>query len=400
MRTTIKYLSTVCAGAMLLACAGTGTGTGTGTGRQAAQVTPAPLPGAAAPPASADGNYILGRDAHAAGREDRAMQAYLQALRIDPSHINAGNGLAVLYAAQGDYARAITLWQGLTARAGAAKPAERALLLRNLGHAHFLSGANEAALAALEQACLLDPLNAVTWDHLAKVLEKTGQGERAAAMRKQAGNLRQHDVKADYALAGRIDGAVDPGAPSGDGAPAMARTEVVQSGALVQVRRVAAATPKAALQATLSSALRDLSQPAPLASADPARALAVPAVVPSRAAPAAAPLRLEIRNGNGVTGMAAALGRTLSGADMQVVNLANEKDFAVARTRVEYGPRQEAEARQLAARLGSQEVSRQVQSKAVDMRVILGHDLTDPVALHRRYMKQLRLARAQLAKLG
>ncbi len=397
MRTTIKYCTTACAGAMLLACAGTGLHTAS---------APASLaPAAAAPARSADGYYTLGRKQHAAGREEEAMHSYLQALRIDPSHLNAGNGLAVLYAARGDYGRAIELWRGLTANAGAATPAERAFLLRNLGHAHFLSGANEAAVAALEQACLLDPLNGVTWDHLAEVLEKTGQGRRAAAMRKQAGDLRQHDVRADYALAGRAEVATGIGAGSGsasdagegEGRPIMARTEVVQSGGLLQVRRVAAIGPQAPSQPTPGGAARALAPPVTPASAR--REDASDAGMP-RVASSAAPLRLEIRNGNGVTGMAAALGRTLNGDELQVVKLANEKNFAVARTRVEYGPRRETEARRLAARIGSQEVSQQRDSKAVDLRVILGHDLIDPVALHRRYIKELRLARLQLAKLG
>ncbi len=138
---------------------------------------------------SADGYYALGRKQHGARRDAEAQRAYQLALQLDPGHVNAGNGLAVLAAGQGDYPRAIALWQELTAR-GAPAP-HSAFLFGNLGYAYFLSGDKRRALAALEQACVLDPRNARSWEHLGAVLEQLGQGERAALVLAQARRRRR-----------------------------------------------------------------------------------------------------------------------------------------------------------------------------------------------------------------
>src|SRR5262249_14144579 len=53
------------------------------------------------------------------------------------------------------------------------------------------------------------------------------------------------------------------------------------------------------------------------------------------AAPAAAPLRLEVSNGNGIRGMAAAVALRLRAEGMQVVRLSNTIPFNVEQTRVE-----------------------------------------------------------------
>lgn len=134
----------------------------------------------------------------------------------------------------------------------------------------------------------------------------------------------------------------------------------------------------------------------------PAAVRSVPAAVPERpmpAAPAPQP-RLEIVNGNGVPGMAAALARSLAGAPVQVVRLANETSFQVARTRVEYRPAQEQAARQLARQLGTQVQTQAADCPASELRLVLGRDLSDPAMLHRYYLQQLQLARQALARLG
>ncbi|HAT32295.1 MAG TPA: hypothetical protein DCW29_16035 [Janthinobacterium sp.] len=364
MRTTIKHLGAACAGAMLMACAGGGQ----------------PLADAPAGP-TADGYYILGRADYAARRYAEALRAYRQALRVDPGHVNARNGLAVLYAGQGDYARAIALWRELTVAAEGATPA-RAFLFRNLGHAYLLAGEREHAMAALEKACVLDPLDAQAWEQLGRALEQDGQGERAALMFRQAQSLREHAAAADYALLASAPApatvpAPAPAAPAPGAWPAdLPRTELIQSGGLVELRRA----------------------PSAAAAASP------PVVAPAAALGAGArPLRLEISNGNGVAGMAAALARTLAGPRLQVTRLGNEQHFQVARTRVEYGPRREAAARELAAGLGPLVAlvpSAAIGADAADLRLVLGRDLLDPATLHRYYLRQLELARNALARLG
>lgn len=400
--TSLGRLGGACAGVALLACAGPGAG-----------VAPQPAGAAAAPDAagamaaeawgSADAYYALGRSQYAARRYAAALDAYRQALRREPGHRDAGNGLAVLYAERGDYAAAIALWRDLTAQRGASDP-RAAFLFGNLGYAYLLSGQPSAAVTALEQACLLAPLNASHWTHLASALEQTGQGERAVVMRRQAQTLQTHDVRADYALA-RQGGLAPTAAPSvAAAAPAsdemawpadMARNEVIATSiGLLELRRV----PGRAAQAG------DAGLPARLA--PPAAGASVPLAAAAPAGPRPPPglplpLRLDIRNGNGVAGMAGLLARTVAGVgDMRVVKVANAADFQVARTRIEYGPQHELAAMAFAARLGSSSVIAQPDCRNADLRVVIGRDLTDPAALRSRYLKQLKLASIEPVKLA
>lgn len=324
----------------------------------------------------ADAAYVAGRQHFERGDLPAAQAAYEQALRHAPRHVNARNGLAVLHAQRGEHDAAIAHWLALTQETGMARP-QQAYLFSNLGHAYSLDGRDAQALPVLEQACLLDPLNALAWQHLAQVLERLGQHERAALMRRQAASLREHDVRRDLAvLRGAAAPQLVPAPAPVPEAPAMARVEITQSDGMARLQRV------------------------------PAAVRSVPAAVPERPMPAAsAPRpRLEIVNGNGVPGMAAALARSLAGAPVQVVRLTNETSFQVARTRVEYRPAQAQAARQLARQLGLQ-VQTQVQIQAADcpaseLRLVLGRDLSDPAMLHRYYLQQLQLARQALARLG
>ncbi|MBR7633902.1 LytR C-terminal domain-containing protein [Janthinobacterium lividum] len=351
MRLTITRLAAACACLGLGACA---------SHTAHAPLLPAP------PAAAADAAYVAGRQYFDAGDLPAAQAAYEQALRAAPRHVNARNGLAVLHAQRGEHDAAIAHWLALTQEAGTPQP-QQAYLFSNLGHAYYLSGRDAQALPALEQACLLDPLNALAWQHLAQVLERLGQHARAAVMRRQAASLQEHDLRRDMAV---LRNAAPPqgvpvAAPVPD-APAMARIEITQGDGMARLQRV------------------------------PAAVRSVPVAVPRP--------RLEIVNGNGVPGLAAALARSLAGSPVQVVRLANETSFQVARTRVEYRPAQEQAARQLARQLGMQ-VQTQVQTQAADcpvseLRLVLGHDLSDPAMLHRYYLQQLQLARQALARLG
>jgi hypothetical protein len=91
----------------------------------------------------------------------------------------------------------------------------------------------------------------------------------------------------------------------------------------------------------------------------------------------------EIRNGNGVTGMARSLSRQVVGDGLQVMRLSNEKGFQVRRTRIEHRADFRAAAERLALRLDGAANGRfepvqivQVDNcKPTDMRLVLGQDL-------------------------
>ncbi|WP_426101758.1 tetratricopeptide repeat protein [Massilia sp. TSP1-1-2] len=331
MQTILKRLSLLVAGSLLLACAGT-------TLR---------LPSGEQSAIDAEHAYLVGRTHHLERHPEQALRYYQAALQAAPMHVDARNGLASLYAEQGELDKAIALWESLT---DAASGPESAYMVSNLGYAYFLRGDLASAQAALEKACLLDPLNYRAWHHLGNVLGKAGQSERAEAMYRQAAALLGHDFKADYALAPRagvaaIDEALkaarekekDNGNSEG-----WAQTEVRQTeGGVFILRRVEA-----------DGAVK-------LAAAPSARAM------------------LEIRNGNGVGGMARKLARTMNEGSTRVVRLTNQKGFGVLRSRIEYSVAFRNTALRLAERVGAMQLVQVESVGGADIRLVIGRDMKE-----------------------
>ena len=188
-------------------------------------------------------------------------------------------------AGEGRYAEAIALLEERVQRAPSAA------LLGDLGYAYYLGGRLEQAQAALERACLLQPSRPVVWERLAALMEAKGETGRALEAMRHARTLREAAPAQDKRpLAGVSAG----GELWPDG---MARVEVrqVQAG-MVEVARVES---------------------------------------PAAPVTGVAPLRLEVSNGNGIRGMAAAVAQRLRAQGMQVVRLSNTIPFNVEETRVE-----------------------------------------------------------------
>lgn len=240
----------------------------------------------------------------------------------------------------------------------AAAVAALGLMLAACGGLHTASTAPAPASAsadvitALERACLDEPLNAAHWARLAAALDADGQRARATRLYQQAATLSAHDARRDYALLAAAGNADLKAATStaADADATLPRTQIQKIGAaMVQVVRVPAT-------ATASA----------------------PAAAPSSAALAESdPVRLEISNGNGVTGAAARLARTLDVDGLKTTRLTNVKHFNVPLTRIEYPDAQQRMAETLSQRLGVPlKVRRAVPGagQRADLRLVLGHD--------------------------
>ncbi|MGF6272050.1 tetratricopeptide (TPR) repeat protein [Massilia sp. UYP11] len=345
MRRTLKMtrLALLCAG--LMACSPFGWRAALDTGAQAEQI------------------YRTGRAQHLAQQPDAARGAYEAVLRLDPGHPGARNGLATLHAEGGELERATAIWRELTAPIGLDAGPGKAYLFANLGQAYLLGGAYEEARGALERACLLDPLDPRAWQLLGDALAALGQAERAAQMDKQAAALRGHDLRADFAAA---------------------------SGGTSKVASIGQALAKpAALQPDLQPGLQPVLQPALQQHPDWAQAYVhvaadgmmelrrLPALrqAPRPAAPAAEVARLEIRNGNGVSGMARALSNRIDEPGIRVTRVSNEPGFGVAHTRIEYEAPHAGAARRLAQRLGHTRLQEVDLGAPFNLRLVLGRDL-------------------------
>ena len=234
----------------------------------------------------------------------------------------------------------------LTATLPADAGPEAAQRFADLGNASLRSGDVDAARVALERACLLDPLVADSWQSLGEALAALGQGARAQQMLRQAASLRQHDLRADFAATGSqtsvaaLDQALD--APRAGWAQAQIHVGV---DGMMELRRIPASVP--------------VVQP---------RSLQTLSLQPAVA-------RLEIRNGNGVTGMARALARQIDAPGLRVTRLSNQPGFAVRHTRIEYDAAHVDAARRLAQRVGSVHLQEVGRSAPANLRLVLGRDL-------------------------
>jgi Flp pilus assembly protein TadD len=343
--TTLKRLTTLCAGTLLWACADL---SGTFTLPEQAALR------------RADDAYALGRNYHLGHKYDEAIRAYRDALQADPQHVNARNGLATIYAERRAFAQAIPIWRALTDKVTLSSGPGSAYLFSNLGYAYFLNGDYGNATVALEKACLLDPLNSRAWHHLGESLQKLGQEDRAQAMFRQAQALQQHDIRSDYTAAGGTGVAAIETAVKAQRADAWAATEILQApNGMLELRRVPAGAPAQVLP-VVAAPLREKLQELPVA---------------LQAAQAAL---LEIRNGNGVTGMAKALSRQMGDPDLKVVRLTNEKGFNVPQTRVEYQLGFRPAAERLARRFENAALVEVTNCKKTDMRLVIGRDVARP----------------------
>jgi tetratricopeptide (TPR) repeat protein len=328
-RILLSTLPLLCSGVLLLACS-----------------SPSPQLDAGAPAFSAaNDNYLRGRNLYLARRYDDAIAAYEAALRIDATHVNARNGLAIAYAERRDFARAIPIWRDLTRDATMASGPAAAFLFANLGYAYLLSGDVDAAQVALEKACLLDPLDQRAWQYLGETLLKLGQEELGRQMLRQAEALRAHDFRADYATANggtrlpAIEQAVKTAQrPDGE----WAAVEVVRKDdGMLELRRVPSNREAAVVQPSAPETVA----------------------------------RLEISNGDGRQGLARRVSRQLRDPALKVVRLTNEKGFDVRRTRVEYQPAFRTVAERLARQVGTGEPVEAGMGGRVDVRLVIGHDL-------------------------
>ena len=384
----LRRLGLIGSACMLLACSSAGT----------LQRGPlAPPPPALAPPglqASADAAYARGRSAHLARRTGAAAAAYRSALAALPGHVEARNGLAALHAEQGEYGAAIALWRSLTG-AGAAATQADAYLYANLGYAYFLQGDDAAALAAQEQACLLDPLDARAWERLGATLARLGQHARAARMARQGAALRGHDIGADYRVAAHagvatLDAALllqwpasgQAGAAAGAAAGATegameganrgrawdhSELEQTESGIFV-LRRVRAAPAQSAAPVLVLGLARGTGPAAVYAQPGERQASRIAIGADGMAS-------LEISNGNGIRGAARALAGRMVQDEVRVVRLSNHKGYGVRYTRIEFVPARRADAERLAQRIGAARLIALAQGARADLRLVIGRDL-------------------------
>lgn len=304
---------------------------------------------------SAEAWYMLGRHLQRSGRLDEAANAYRRALEVDADYAEARNGLAAVSAGKGDVDQAIAILEELNM----AQPGQ-AHVLANLGYARTLKGQYPEARMVLEQAAALEPDNKSIRAKLDAVLVAMGDAAAGSASEVIA------EVPVTVAMEdGRAEEIIVPLSPG--------IYELRQQGVI--------AVPAPVLEEVrIASMARQAGDPVSVA---PASAPPVSGSGPQVIAPATASgdgtiqrvdERVEIVNGNGVTGLARSLRALISG-DWKVIRVLNHDSYTVRMTRIEYAKSHYAAARQLSSELG---IDAQLRPKPgvddVHLRVVLGHD--------------------------
>ena len=277
--------------------------------------------------ASAADYYQLGRYEQEQRRYERAAVAYRKALGMDPSSVDALDGLGVVSALQGQYDQAVDL----LSRAVKLAPAS-ATVQNNLGYALCLQGNARQAVVALREAARLDPDNHRTLVNLAWAYERAGDHANALMARTEA---MQTPATVHFA-SGKIDRLQPP----------VAITAAYTAPAALSGHPLA--MPEVPVEKS-SPSLPFLVSPAQAGGHESQGSSPVSLQAGHQAGEAAA--RIEVANGNGVNGMARQVGVYLRAKGLDVGRLTNRKPFTVRMTQIQYRHGYVGQARQLQALL-------------------------------------------------
>lgn len=384
-----------------------------------------------------EGFYQLGRYYQGQNRHDLAIAAYQKALAIDSAFAEARNGLGVNYAMQGRQQEALEQF-----RLAVKLAPDASHIHNNLGYALYQSGSYAEAASALERAVALEPANQAAHTNLALALDKAGNREKAVQVMAQA--AKPQSAENVPPVAGEMQQTQNPvpaptvattAAPSPAPQQALAlpknwgvitqaarkpvplvesRIQAVQlSPNVYELReraevRVASAT-KPQQQASVQSNGFSLREPhvkernviaaraaqKPVPAAESRVQVAQPASRVTGPAPAAKPYRIEVSNGNGVTGMARKVAGFLGGEGYSSARLTNQKSFQVASSQVQYRSGYREQAQSLVSALPGKPGIVQTDDLRVDIsvRIVLGKDVAGNVAYFERGQDKIRLVR-------
>lgn len=333
---------------MTLACGIAFSGGCASLNSKPAQLAVSPVLEVSHSPSVADPFYQLGRDYHRRGMYDAAIVAYRKALLANPANAEIRNALGVSYASRGQYAQAVSELREALALAPSASH-----IHNNLGYTYLLAGRTAEAVAALQTAVGLDSGNRRSRDNLELAQQRLGREGKPGAVAMPA----EEPAKPESSLPMQVANTTTS-----------LRLEMVAPN-IFELR-----------QNEVPSGGMQLAAPA---GREPVAAKMTRAPAPRRTnvdngvAPGAASLRLEVANGNGVTGLARRTSRYLQDKGYAAARLTNQRPYRQAATEIHYRNGQQDQARELNALL--REPVRLVESarlkSGIGIRLVLGRDM-------------------------
>lgn len=304
--------------------------------------------------------YQLGR--HYQGEHEfvRAEDAYRHAIAAQKDHAEAHNALGTVLASLGRYEEAcISFAQALEISPMAAH------VHNNLGYTYLLWQRDVDAMTPLQRANELEPNNPVYRNNLALAqgLAPTATVGRTPRVESSA------PLPAVLAVASTSEGSTPVAAPQ----PARFEMVGTASRPLLAVVSERAMLPVIDIPSLSSRPAADVVTPQPPMPTPPVRPAAT---LNARSMDEArVNFRLELANGNGVTGMARYVRQLLLVQGLPKARVTNERPFIQAHTTIEYRQGFEAQARNLSEQLPGRPLPRPWARPQGDLRVVLGHDM-------------------------
>jgi Tfp pilus assembly protein PilF len=312
---------------------------------------------------TAYGYYDLGRHYQAQSRWEAAEVAYKKALALDERYYEAHNGLGIVYSMQRKPDLAIQHFQ--TAVAIAPRFGH---LHNNLGHAYYLHGRNAEAIASLETALALEPRSPRFIQNLMLAYERGGLTEKAEQL---AGTLTTQRARDSAAISSLLE--------KPRTAPVPVEVSVAQSLAKPVHGLVLRHSDADATLVLVRANVYELRMQS---AASPAPVVRVMRQVRGTAARDPIGFRVEVSNGNAVPGMARRVGEHLKNTGFNVVRLTNQLPFTQPVTEIQYSENRMSEAEALASTFRHALVAPGAAFRHdIHVRVVLGRDALDPVAL-------------------
>jgi tetratricopeptide (TPR) repeat protein len=314
----------------------------------------------------------LGRYYHGQTRYELALEAYRQALVLQPQYVDALTGMGVVHAMLGQYDDALRVLKAAASIDPASVTAQN-----NLGYIYWLLNEREEALQAYRAALKLDPMNARARDNLrlamkdavnepvpvAAISQPAAAPKVAAAV--PAASALQQVAPQVYELRAPAPAAIVAVAKEETGAePGLAMNEVSP-----QVYQLSMPVQEAELIASMPEGNPAVPAAKAVVQAETARP------VSSAAADSAA--YLEVMNGNGVKGLANSVTRYLAAKGYPTLGPGNQPQFNEARTRIEYRSGHAAQARRLSELLPGEPALAEVAAMGgqAKIRLVLGNDI-------------------------
>ena len=345
---------------------------------------------------SSQAYYALGQYFDGSMAWDKAIDAYRKAIAADARNVEAYGALGVALAQAGRFADA-----EITLRQAVALAPDLLRVRNNLGYVLLLAGKPDEAVVVLKSVVDRDGGNAIATANLNDAMARSNGTVVASSVPPPAPVVAAPAVVAPVvaapvvvapAVVAPVVAAPVVAAPAvvtpAVAAPAAAAAPMhVEPAAPAMNLRVGYAPTIAALEERVARvAVADLPAPAPAMRAMPALpGPSAQGVVAARQdVPPAS--RVEVSNGNGVTGMAARVGRWLATQGVATERLTNRQPFAQRHTIVQYRAGREDAALQV-ARLLPVNARAEPQSTAglhSDVRVVLGHDWVQVAACMER----------------